>query len=243
MDGEIINIASSEQVNETQVSGTTAQGVVKRILVIDMNFIMFPCIKLYFDSVNPDEHSTITWQSLEERKDIDQFLTIDKDAFLNIIKILRNNVNATVKFEPVEYQKDIIDKLVLDDDGIMYEIFNLDFYHDLFVDFKRDKQKLKHFNKYNDMNWIGYIDAKEKLFSYYWISCPNSPVLSPELKFNTERIQHISYYKLSEYLNYGFDEIYVSYSPNLVPHKYRFLTETIDELFKYYSAKETNKEG
>ena len=223
-----------EQVEQQQEGVQNVQGRVVKVLAVDMNFIMFPCIKLYFDSVNPDEHSTITWQNLYERKDIDQFLNIDTKAFLNITKIIKKFISNARKIKLVEYQKDIIDDLTLDNDGIMYDIVNLDFYHDLFIDPKRDKQKLKHFNKYNEMNWVGYIDAKEKLFGYHWTSTPNSPVLDPSIKFNSERVNHRSYYNIDEILEdqYGFEEIYISYSPNLVPHKFKYLADFLYEVFK-----------
>lgn len=214
-----------------------AEGRVVKVLSIDMNYIMYTCIKLYFDSVNPEEYSTITWQALDERRDIDQFLSIDKDAYLKIVKVLKRYAKLAEKVKFVDHQKDIVNNLVLDNDGIMYEITNFDFYHDLFVDPKKDKQKLKHFNKYNDMNWVGYIDAKEKLFSYHWYSNPNSPVLDQSIKFNTERISHHSYHELDGLFEDSvysiFEEIYISHSPNLVPHKFNAITtDVLKEIFE-----------
>ena len=232
------NIIALQEVKEEVIS----QGIVKKVLCIDMNFIMFPCIKLYFDEVNPEENSSLVWEKLSSRKDIDNFLSMDTIAFTNILNLIMANEKSISKYKITEHQKDIVDELVLDDPGIMYEITNIDFYHDLFIDPKKDKQKLKHFNKYNDMNWIGYIDAKEKLYSYNWISAPNSPVLDPNIKFNTESVFHISYHMIDNYVNHGFDEIYISYSPNLYPYKYRYMVNILDIVLRCaMKDKEDNK--
>lgn len=241
---KITSIAASEE----------KTGIVKSILCIDMNIIMYNCIKLYFNDIDPEKYSS-GWNMLDAFKDIDSHLNFDLNAFYNIMDLIKKfNVSKMISKEVeidgiremettvipvsisfVDYQKDIINQLDLEDPGIMYRVYNLDFYHDMYTNYKKDKQKLKHFNKYNALNWVGYLDAKEKLFDYTWISAPNSPILELGNDYACKSIQHLSYYKIEDVMDtegLWFDEIFISLSPNYVPYKFKYFYDILKKFYK-----------
>ena len=125
---KITSIAASEE----------KTGIVKSILCIDMNIIMYNSIKLYFNDIDPEKYSS-GWNMLDAFKDIDSHLNFDLNAFYNIMDLIKKfNVSKMISKEVeidgirqmettvipvsisfVDYQKDIISQLDLEDPGIM----------------------------------------------------------------------------------------------------------------------------
>ena len=59
-----------------------------KILSIDFDTIMFPCIKLYNDYCMGNANDTQIWNQLEFERDISQYLKYDANAYHNIVKLI-----------------------------------------------------------------------------------------------------------------------------------------------------------
>ena len=64
-----------------------------KILSVDFDYIMYPCIKLYNSHVSGAENQTVTWEHLEQLLEIDKYLCYDADALKRITQLILTNVN------------------------------------------------------------------------------------------------------------------------------------------------------
>lgn len=63
-----------------------------KILSIDFDAIMFPCIKLYNDYCTGNENSTQIWNRIDFERDIQQYLKYDANVYQDIVKFIFNTV-------------------------------------------------------------------------------------------------------------------------------------------------------
>ena len=59
-----------------------------KVLSIDFNYIMYPCIDLYNDMCFGDGNPTLTWDNIEHIRNIEDKLSFDKQYFLFINKLI-----------------------------------------------------------------------------------------------------------------------------------------------------------
>ena len=85
--------------------------MVKKILSIDFDIIMYPCIKMYNDKVGGDANSTQLWQGLENDLDISNILSYDWITLKNIAQLIAKSKN--VHF--IKEHQEIIDILKSED--------------------------------------------------------------------------------------------------------------------------------
>ena len=210
---------------------------VKGILSIDFDYIMFPCINLYNDITSGGENATVIWEMLKRERGIsDEFLLYDPKAYRAIIKLIKTikDKDKNIELISITEHDELVSEIALGDET-KYDLVNIDFHHDIMYR-PTDRKNLKNFGTYNCSNWVGYLMLNNKINSYTWIKAPNSSLYDHKLdgtydiKFETESIRAIE--DLDTFLsNHCFDKIFLCFSPQWVPYKYKHLYDLIIDLF------------
>ncbi len=193
-----------------------------KILAIDFNIIMYNCIKLYADKVNINENSTLVWEMLQDEMEIKQHINVDAKVIKKIIALLKANQSAKIAL--LDNQSAIV-KDINDEDKV--EITNIDFFHDLLYS-EKDIEKWKK-DKYDDLNWLGYLLYKDKVEKCTWIKMPNSYRCTNNIENDVEII---NFSNIDINLMNDFDKIYFSFSPYYIPYEYKYLYDMIAEFIK-----------
>lgn len=220
--------------------------MIKRLLSIDFDIIMAPCIKLYNDLSSGGENSTVVWNNINNARGLeDKFLSYDANTYKDLVKLVRDIIefNRECKLVPIIEHHEIIDDLKTqeDYDDTTYDLINIDFHHDIFYR-PQDRNLIKSFDKYNCSNWVGYLFLKDKLDKYTWVKAGNSDLYDHQLdgkykiNFFTESLRYIEnvYNNISDERKFSpvnIDTIYLCLSPQWVPYKYHHLYDLIVELF------------
>ena len=227
----------------------------QKILSIDFDYIMFPCIRLYNDICEGIENPSITWSNIKYNRGVeDNFLTYDANAYTTIVKLIKAIVdkdNNIDKIAIVEHQNiiDILNKYEFNERNqpdnkdkelsFKYDLLNIDFHHDVLYR-AQDRTAIKNFNKYNCSNWVGYLFIKDKIDKYTWIKAANSDMYDNRLsgtydiKINYESIRLLSDpKKFIEEQETKFDKIFLCFSPQWVPYQYKHLYDLIVDLFEF----------
>lgn len=206
--------------------------MIKKILSIDFDYIMYPCIKLYNEKCAGNGNPTEIWNILEHDLEINNFLSYDAKALLSIaklIKYVKDNFNAIII--PIQEHQEIVDDLLTKDyNNSTYDLINIDYHHDIFYR-KSDITQARNFNKYNCSNWVGYLFISDKINSYSWIKAPNSDLYTKAIKdidYTILSRSDIDDYSLFD----NIDTVYICFSPQWVPYKYKHLYDMIIELCK-----------
>ena len=194
-----------------------------KILSIDFDYIMSPCIKLYNNYCAGDENATVIWDKLEHDLEIEKFLCYDAQALKKIALLIQRNVKNGAELIPIEEHQEIIELLPKEE---TIDLVNIDFHHDIWYS-PEAVENINNFNEYNCADWVGYLYLHNRLTSYKWLKAPNSDVYKGE---------EISYEILgkNDFANIGndFSKIFFCFSPQWVPYKYRHLYELIIEMCK-----------
>ena len=221
--------------------------MVKYILSIDFDYIMYPCIKLYNDISNGSENPTVVWDNIENIRGVDEkFLSYDPKSYNAIVKLVKlaKERSKDVKLIPITNHSEIVTEIKKEEDynDYSYNIINIDFHHDLLYKVG-DRTKIVNFDKCDCSNWAGYLMIKDKIEHYTWVKAPNSILYDHHLdgkydiKFATESNSYL-YNPEAIISDYPFDKIYICLSPQWVPHKYKHLYDLIIELFGDTSTRE-----
>ena len=196
-----------------------------KILSIDFNYIMYPCIKLYSRYCNEEENPTVNWNNIQNELEIDNFLCYDGEILKQLAALIRRNQRNGVPLYPITHHKEAVDGIKkLTDESI--ELTNIDWHHDIAAA-PNDVDKLQNFGEYGDMDWVGYLQTQGKLSKYTWIRARNSepchPDISDKLNLSYEEGTARNIPELPD----DYDAIFFCLSPNQVPHKYKHLYELI----------------
>ena len=195
-----------------------------KVLTIDFNYIMYPCIKLYNHLCNYKENPTINWEFIENELEIEHFLTYDAEALKQIARIIRYNCNNKAKLIKIETVPEIVDKILSLENKI--ELTNIDWMHDIAYTVD-DADNIQNFDTYNPNSWVGYLFNKSKLEKYIWIRARNSDrpnrELLDKLQFEFEEGSRSHLMSLPN----DFDMIYFYFNSTQVPYKYKHLYDLI----------------
>ena len=82
-----------------------------KILCIDFNIIMSPCIRLYADKVMLNENATTLWGRLEDEMGINAYLSYDAKILLDIAKIVGKAKALGKSVFILDSQKEIVDRI------------------------------------------------------------------------------------------------------------------------------------
>ena len=201
-----------------------------KILSIDFDIIMYPCIKLYNEHIGGSMNPTQIWKWLEEEKEIEPFLNYDAKILIILAKIIKNQMKKGAQLVCYNEHQESVDNLKTWDcfeNEEPFDITNIDFHHDVWYR-EEDKDLLFSFNKYNCSNWLGYLFIKNKTSKIVWYKASNS-----DLPYENNIINEIYNISNLEQLNdETFDIIYFVKSPQWVHYKYHHLYDLISEVNK-----------
>lgn len=191
-----------------------------KILCIDLNIIMSPCIRLYMDRVHTEENPGVVWQNLERSMGIGAHLSYDAGVLLKLAILIKENRNARFIF--TEHQKEnvaLIEERLCEEE--VSSVTNIDF----FCDAGDAKARSSFgFGVYNDDSWFGYLARNHQELDLCWMRATESSVSDSIIWENRMKIGLFSdAYKLSG----DYDLVILSNSGQYVPYCYRHLGELL----------------
>lgn len=201
-----------------------------KILSIDFDAIMFPCIRLYNEYCYGNENATTIWRQLEFDRDINQYLSYDANVYKNIGKIIFKNIKNGAKLIPIQEHQMLVDHLkkydLLD---LQFDITNIDYHHD--IAYNRNSFVEMEFNNYSCADWAGYLMTLNPETTLTWVRCPGSSPYNEDIKefTNTITIKRID--EIVD-LDDDYDLIYFCLSPQWVPYVYHHLYDLLIDLAK-----------
>ena len=201
-----------------------------KILSIDFDAIMFPCIRLYNEYCYGNENATTIWRQLEFDRDINQYLSYDANVYKNIGKIIFKNIKNGAKLIPIQEHQMLVDHLkkydLLD---LQFDITNIDYHHD--IAYNRNSFVEMEFDNYTCADWAGYLMTLNPETTLTWVRCPGSSPYNEDIKefTNTITIKRID--EIVD-LDDDYDLIYFCLSPQWVPYVYHHLYDLLIELAK-----------
>lgn len=196
-----------------------------KVLSIDFDLIMYPCIKLYNNLCRGNENATVLWQEIENQLNVDKFLCYDANVLIKIAKIIKNNVLHGAKLIPIEEHQQIVAYLP---ETEKIELLNIDFHHDILYN-PDNLLEMADFGNYNCGNWVGYLFMQDRLSKYSWLKAPQSSLYNMEIKPFDHTILGL---KDLDKVENNYDYVFFCFSPQWVPYKYRHLYDLILELVK-----------
>ena len=201
-----------------------------KILSIDFDAIMFPCIRLYNEYCYGNENATTIWRQLEFDRDINQYLSYDANVYKNIGKIIFKNIKNGAKLIPIQEHQMLVDHLkkydLLD---LQFDITNIDYHHD--IAYNRNSFVEMEFDNYTCADWAGYLMTLNPETTLTWVRCPGSSPYNEDIKefTNTITIKRID--EIVD-LDDDYDFIYFCLSPQWVPYVYHHLYDLLIDLAK-----------
>lgn len=201
-----------------------------KILSIDFDAIMFPCIRLYNEYCYGNENATTIWRQLEFDRDINQYLSYDANVYKNIGKIIFKNIKNGAKLIPIQEHQMLVDHLkkydLLD---LQFDITNIDYHHD--IAYNRNSFVEMEFDNYTCADWAGYLMTLNPETTLTWVRCPGSSPYNEDIK---EFTNIITIKRIDEIvdLDDDYDLIYFCLSPQWVPYVYHHLYDLLIDLAK-----------
>lgn len=208
-----------------------------RVLSIDLDYIMEPCIESY-QEIAWDDHPTIRWKKYFDsiEKDKTNFSINEKnlyycfEIFMKAIKKC-NNISFSYNHDS------ILDDLIRYDN---IDLINIDHHDDVIYasdidedSLNRDKLELESLrenyeaisqnNVVHEGNWISVLNIHKKINSYTFVGNKKSIDFTKSKKtFLEEKISKFEYFTRDQYSfeNYDFDYIFVCLSPQYIPPSY-----------------------
>lgn len=233
-----------------------------RVLSIDLDYCMFPCIERYQQDVPNGRHPVMAWMRFFH--DIDDVkeseLLIDKESLHDCYNVFSK---ALQHCDNVGF--------AYDHDGILYElenksdieIINFDYHGDVvnlsefsFIIDEDEKQfnpkefaayvEFSAIRKYNNVmegNWVAWLKENNKLKNYTWITSNKDSIFPENKEFSYEYLDGNFDVKLREqyeFSDYKFDYIFVCLSPLYVPPKYWGYFKLFVDTAKKITGKQPN---
>lgn len=202
----------------------------KKILSIDFDIIMYPCINLYNGDIDGDDNPIELWKQLEEDYQFENYniLTYDTSVLLELAKLIHYNKEQGKPIYYIDEHQHIVDKIKKDNDydESTYDIYNVDFHHDLWYS-AEDILDIKENDGYHCGCWIGYLYFNKKLSSITWLKAPNSDGLELKTYGGTLDLKTLRIREFDKLYDIDFDEVYFCLSPQWVPQKYKIFYDLI----------------
>lgn len=194
-----------------------------KVLSIDFDYIMYPCIKLYNNLCDGKENPTVTWNMIEQERGVEKFLCYDANALMEIAKVIKRNIKNGAKLIPINDHDEIIQYL---ENEKNIELLNIDYHHDI-IYHSEDINSLADFGKYDCGNWVGYLQLNNFLKEYTWLKAPSSNLCTIDLpNFQYKILGLKDFNSISD----DYDCVFFCLSPQWVPYKYYHLYQLIISL-------------
>ena len=202
------------------------------IVTIDFDIIMHKSLKFYNDLVDEDEN---TIQSMLNSSPDCGFIPISDLPLYNYLTNYINKVvqqlpkNKIIFIDSHNDVADIIDADVLNIGDKEFNIFNLDFHHDIAYD---EDDKKNRFDECNCGNWVKYLfEHYDNFKEYIWIKTEESVNYDGRNYFvNKIRSYDVKKYNL-EALAKSTDVLFLCKSEPWVPLEELFLYDLWKDLF------------
>lgn len=223
-----------------------------KILTIDFDFIMEPCINLYNHLINGAgciSHKQI-WDNVYEELTCENFISYNEDNYKFIISLLEN-INCPIYIGP-----DHTSILRAIDDEYKknpqfcgpFEIVNIDHHHDIvYTDFQMTE--IQKYSYPGCADWVGYLFYNNFISKYYWIANENSKI-NLTVNFPKAKLNTVILNKENFHTDYQFDMCYISSSiewipPQILEKYFSFLRKIINKWgdnIQWYSSDYDNYE-
>tara|TARA_B100000131_G_scaffold213207_1_gene204978 strand:- start:3102 stop:3740 length:639 start_codon:yes stop_codon:yes gene_type:complete len=185
----------------------------KKILSIDIDYMMSPAIHIYDDWV--DGHwvnATVQWEMINRKMGFIPGSCVKRENYL--LRIFERALKNLDDPSQVVFRKnhhEILDTIGNCNDLV---IDNVDHHHDIFYSGWNSPQSL------NEGNWVWWLDREERVEKYRWFGNKNSEVYDKSMPFHCEYRQVFDrrYLPMSDP-----DFIFVCESPHWVPPECRVL--------------------
>ena len=211
-----------------------------KLLSIDLDYIMGPCIEIY-QGLFIHPNAGLRWSELYNNSDFTpNTFKIDESnlmfCFNTFLKALKNNPTVTFGY---------------DHDSILYdakdfkdiELINIDHHDDVFHgmgDAEYEYDLVTKHNVINEGNWGIWLQSVGRLKSFTWIGNKNSG--------NKDRNEINYEYLNGNYINvekenytfedYNFDHIFVCLSPQYIPPQYWHYFAMFINTYEHFTGKD-----
>lgn len=198
---------------------------IKKVLSIDMDFIMGPCIQLYNDLVYGYQNEVDLWKTIQEIRDIQPHLEYDKNKLAFIFDIFTKAVMNT-NADKVMFARnhDAILNLLCTEEGknYVYDVVNIDHHHDIFYS-EDSKREVENFEFASLSNWVWYLNTHNRLRKYIWVQNENSSNFTvPDENFILDFLyQETTDYSHPELWQDTYDYVFVCCSPEWYPEQFK----------------------
>lgn len=186
-----------------------------KIVTIDFDIIMSPCIDVYNDS-------DLTVDEYLNKFDFLGWMAADLELYQILTNFVMSFDKSKIYFiydhhDIVDHLKDIEEKI---------DLYNIDYHHD--IGYEDEKFWNSPLQEYNEGNWVKRLWDENKLNSYIWLKDYKSYDLNEKgEKYLTD--SYIVYnYNLKELLD--ADALYISLSAPWVPEYYTYLYNLWEDL-------------
>lgn len=202
----------------------------KKILSIDLDIIMSPCIQLY------NNYATDNWDRLCGHFEILKFAKPDLVHYRKLIDMIvkftktlqKENIHFIKSHEMIVHHIDELNDTIC--------LINIDHHHDIAYDKKDVENKVE---TLNCGNWVKYLFERDKIESYTWIRNEDSTDYEDEsFKFVPLQMMEINLDSLD-----APDELFICLSPQWIPPHLRTLYYIIVDIFNDIYETEFKVEG
>ena len=210
---------------------------VKKLLSIDMDWLMGRCITLYsnyYDELDGDNYFQSHkeyWDKLNAKHPgVDSKLSYYEDGFEKLkllVEKCKNLPEENILFAQ-EHQQ--IGKMIKKID--LCDVYNIDYHHDVFYN---DHQKARaEAGRFSSDNWVWCTYKLNKLNSYYWVSTNQFMLknLKPQQKVEQEFFDSIKLTPIDKIMDETFDYLFVCISEHYFPYKYRYLYDELKQIIQ-----------
>ena len=205
---------------------------VKKVLSIDMDYIMGPSIQLYNDCAGNDEfRQGKFWEKVNQLRGLDEFLKYDEKSLLYVMELFAKNA-AALKPENIFFasEHDMILEFLCADEAkkdFRFDIYNVDHHHDIYYN-PQQKSEVDRFDFACLANWVYYLGKNHKIEKYHWISNNLSqPFDKNELHNLIFPVDFDTAKKRKNLFDIDFDYVFVCRSAEYFPDKFKHFFELL----------------
>ena len=206
---------------------------IKRVLSIDMDYIVPDCIQLYNDLAGlSNMREGCYWDNVKRERNLEKFLSYDEKQYELVRELVKKNA-PNIRTENIMFalEHDMILELLCDvpeKKDELLEVYNLDHHHDIYYGAEENYQ-VEHYQVANIGDWVYYLGFNKKLYKYNWLRNYSSDRFDDELQAGLDFI--VTQDKLIEspdkILEIDFDYLFVCKSEEYLPDNFWHLFEEL----------------
>lgn len=203
-----------------------------KVLSIDLDYIMRPCIEIY-NSLHFNPNASLRWYGLfKDTAFQESDFVIDQSNLLFCFDVY---MKALQHCDSVDFGYDHDSILFKLKDCENIDLINIDHHDDIFggdydheyndenskEPYQVEYDQIIHFNRIHEGNWGAWLTSQDKINSFTWIGNENSRnkgrnPINASLVPNYSNVEKTNY----TFDNYNFDHIFVCLSPQYTPQRH-----------------------